>query len=81
MMHDWSVSSLKTVWVYSGMIGVAIASAFGFFFMCDFYMNPAIFSVMPLLALGIGVDDMFTWVTTGSPVRRLLLVVNNVEEH
>eukprot|EP00404_Azadinium_spinosum_P033263 CAMPEP_0180581428 /NCGR_PEP_ID=MMETSP1037_2-20121125/14046_1 /TAXON_ID=632150 /ORGANISM="Azadinium spinosum, Strain 3D9" /LENGTH=102 /DNA_ID=CAMNT_0022599409 /DNA_START=153 /DNA_END=458 /DNA_ORIENTATION=+ len=37
----------------------AILTSFGIFFLCGKYLNEPMMLAMPLLALGLGVDDMF----------------------
>merc|ERR1712232_1114268 len=46
---------------FTGLLMVTIAetTSFGAFFICGRYLNAPMMIAMPLLALGLGVDDMF----------------------
>jgi len=46
---------------FNGLFFIMISeiAAFGVFFICGFYMNGPMMIAIPLLALGIGLDDMF----------------------
>ena len=46
---------------FRGLTVVLISqiTSFGLYFLCGMYLNPSMMLAMPLLALGLGVDDMF----------------------
>lgn len=62
------------------MILLAEQMAFGFMFICDFYLNPAIIIAMPLLAIGLGCDDMFVLIRYFSRMGHEFLVTRDESE-